>query len=726
MTKTNKCKKIIFDRKLFIEGIHQLSTLGIICLVLNLIIGIIIPIGYYLSAKNEYLDYLKSGIPEQFTKATISPNEATVLFVLISIAFTPLMIMSLFKFLNNRSESDFYHSLPHTKRCIFFSFAAAEFAWMLANIIIATSITALLYSFFTEYLLVDISKFFIIGFNTFILCLLIGSVMMLAVSLSGNMISCFLTFIIIFFLPRIATEAYKEIISSALPYISSQFSGLLNIKNNLLYAFINIFTGKNTHVGLQQISFSTLYTAIISILAFVFAQLAFVKRKSETAETAMNGKFLQGTFRTIFVLAICMIPITLLFNHYVYSDVNIEYNYNSHDMYVFYIIISYIGAVMAMIIYELLTTKSLKSALKTLKTIPIIAVLNLIVFVSLILSFNHYLKLRLDPDDVQYIKHAYDAEDTYYNNNNQTYFSYLLSNYKYTDKKVIDTLCNTYNEYADNYQRYINGEYTNSDAHWSYNTGNPIVFSTKDKDYTLSFGTNNEINNILSISQEYQDSTKLTHTNLPSLKDVVSINLSSFTSNITSLKEEELKELYQCLCNEVKDVDFNSWYTLLDDPYNSDWFFSLRLNIDDQYFYLDLPITTETPKTLAMLIDFFNDQDISTVDDFIQSTDSFEELFSNNTELMNILISEIGSINTSVRPSKTYVSTDTSYKSEDYKKIYSLLKEHIKPLDEYDKELDSAILLNVNFYNDDGDFTTNTEYIFAISTEILDEIMLLR
>lgn len=154
-----KSKKKLFDLKLYQEGLRQLKTAGIISLIISLLCTVILPTGEYLSSKASYNEHLKNHLIGQYTKYTLSVSDAHIYYALFFLVLTPLMIFLLFRFLLKRDHSDFYHALPHSRKCIYFSFSAAAFTWIGIEVFGNTILSAILYTAFSKYITINIPGF---------------------------------------------------------------------------------------------------------------------------------------------------------------------------------------------------------------------------------------------------------------------------------------------------------------------------------------------------------------------------------------------------------------------------------------------------------------------------------------------------------------------------------------------------------------------------------------
>ena len=159
-------QKKLFSIKLYIEGLRQLRVLGMLGLIINALIGIIIPMGYYLSMEEEY-NALNS-----FSKLNCVITETHCYFFLFVFVFSPLMVLSLFHFLNKREDCDFYHSIPQTRGCLYVSYSAAMVTWLLIQILTVSIISAICYCAASKYLIIDIPGIFFFAVNIFVASLL--------------------------------------------------------------------------------------------------------------------------------------------------------------------------------------------------------------------------------------------------------------------------------------------------------------------------------------------------------------------------------------------------------------------------------------------------------------------------------------------------------------------------------------------------------------------------
>ena len=114
--------KKIFDKRLCFEGIKSLKLVGMVFLVLGIIISFLIP-----------FNTDKNLVDKIYTISRYLPH-----IMAIHTVITPCLTLYMFSFLLKRNASDFYHSIPHKRTCLFLSFFVSVVAWI---IIIITAIT---------------------------------------------------------------------------------------------------------------------------------------------------------------------------------------------------------------------------------------------------------------------------------------------------------------------------------------------------------------------------------------------------------------------------------------------------------------------------------------------------------------------------------------------------------------------------------------------------------
>jgi ABC-2 type transport system permease protein len=701
-------KKKKFNRKLYIEGLRQLKTLGFLGLVICSIIACLIPIGNYIEQKSMFNDYGASNYTPHIMQAVTSH----LYFYLAAVVFVPLMVIHLFRFLNYREDSDFYHAIPHTRLCIFTSFSAAVITWTFVLLAVPTVFSAICYYFARHFIIIDIASIFLFAGNMFVVSLLIAAALLLAVSLCGNIFSAVFVFLILLFVPRIFLTIYSALLTNRLDFLTDVLH-LFQWKNNQLFAIpIYLFRDFDTLYGMdyysQCITFNgaTLYTLILSLILLFLAAWAFTKRKSETAGSSMASRFLQITFRTIFVMLICLIPLSLIY----FRRVALMYDYENSYEYDFYIVVAYLFSLLGLFLYELITTRSAKSACKSFKSLPLIIALNVVFFFLLLGAEKYYSSYRLEADKVTSVN-VLDGYSNFYDND---YFEEEFTKYEFTDSELIEKLCSNLNHYIENYEDIQYRTYYSEDVstyeydeelgEYVYTSNDPdavyypysftICFHKAHSSVTFRFYVTTEeyteIRNIIDADSE----AKKIFTTLPELTAADSLSLRSNLS-----MPDDLNAVYECLREELADgsVDMEQWLAALENPYDT---------IATLYFYHDngyntyeysFPITSATPKTYQVFYQQYMDTNDSSADvtALTSCIDFFlEKAEENDDDTYGLVLS--GNAADMVSDEYVYMIFDTDSIASDQKNLLKALEDLIKPVSEY---TENDCLVSYDFYS---------------------------
>ena len=107
----------IFSTKLYLQAIKKIRSGGIAAAICIIVLNAIIPIISIIERSNIS--------PYTEIRINIVSSSLFAPFGLLFILFAPLLVFLMFSYLNERSKSDFYHSIPQTRVCVYLSFIAA-------------------------------------------------------------------------------------------------------------------------------------------------------------------------------------------------------------------------------------------------------------------------------------------------------------------------------------------------------------------------------------------------------------------------------------------------------------------------------------------------------------------------------------------------------------------------------------------------------------------------
>ncbi|MDD6490461.1 MAG: hypothetical protein PUG48_11755, partial [Clostridia bacterium] len=332
-------KNKYFSLSLMWEGIKQTKSLGI-CLTVITVIA---------TCFNPFTSLLNTS-EASFHAVTVNEFVAPIFSMFY---FIPTMlIFSLFSFMNKRNSSDFYHSVPLNRSCVYITYAAVTMVWCVFIILVSTFSSYLLYSFAPN---VMITPYFIwiALYSSFIAAFLVMSIALVAVGLSGNFFSDIVTFLLLMFAPRLIISVFTSAISSAVPIVSFESIPLLRPYINILFVPFEsgmLYSELLTDWGIM------LYSIILAVVYFVGGFFIHRARKSESAESAVAFKGVRHVIRSLIgivpTLMICY-PLSL----------NITLEDSKQHLNAGVLILGVGISVIAYFVYEFITTKSVKKLL---------------------------------------------------------------------------------------------------------------------------------------------------------------------------------------------------------------------------------------------------------------------------------------------------------------------------------------------------------------------------
>lgn len=410
-------KQRFFSVKLYVEGIRQLKVVGVIFLIIATLVNCILPLIELL---------VKAGVFEMESPTT----EASALdmsqftFILVVLAAI-IMTFNLFKFLNKRSGSDFYHSLPVTRPCLFFSLCASVLTVVVFVFAIPILLAGLLYVIAGVKFLWDISALCLLSYA---LCaLLLMACTLFGMSLTGTFISGFMMGLIVFLLPRILIMVYTSLLNNLTVIADVQTLNIFtypayNLPVNLCLSFFSI----TSMSWAEAICFlpGMLYTAVLGFVYLAVACLLFTFRKSETAEQSAPNRILQHIYRCIVALPISLTLPAII----VPAIVEGRAAFSSEALLMLLITLA------AYLLYELITTKKLRNLLPALPVFLVVLGIDAIIGGSLLLSRTALLKQQPAADEIRSVVFLPEGIDAY--GMDSSYFEIAAQKVEHEDETI--------------------------------------------------------------------------------------------------------------------------------------------------------------------------------------------------------------------------------------------------------------------------------------------------
>ncbi len=272
----------------------------------------------------------------------ISATYAMLFSRYIMVFLAPVIVMRMFSFLYKRSSSDFFHAIPQKRICLFLSFFAAALTWVAGTVILSGIVNFIGWNLLENYS-VNILVMARCVFSGIVLGALCASCMALAVGFTGNAFSGIFACISILGLPALTINALGGFVSAinASFCFDRSFFQYTSTKGFLLIA-----SNSDFH---NPISLAIILAIIVSVLLTVFASIAFVRRKSETAGNSTSNSFIQHVLRCCATLPLFLVITWMIIEGEALLSV------------VFLPITAVIY-----VLYELITTRRLKNVLKSL------------------------------------------------------------------------------------------------------------------------------------------------------------------------------------------------------------------------------------------------------------------------------------------------------------------------------------------------------------------------
>lgn len=411
----NKKAYTIFSKKLYLETLRQLKVPGLLFTIIMIIIASLAPISFFVN------------------NAPSKPVNFEIIDTYFNIfSFTiigPVLTLMVFSFLTKRNASDFYHSIPHTRLCLFVSLFSAVLTWV-AITLISSLLTTILMCGMSEMLLIDTLSLIKFVASNFICSFMVCSAIALACSLTGTIFSNIAVSGFIIFLPRIIIMVINEIIASSDSiFVKNDFLPFAEPEWNLVYSTVcDPLFGLNPFQAFFTIQ-SNMYLLIVGILYLAAACFFFNKRKSECSGISAINPFFQAIIRITAALPASLAGISSIFGYITDDSIS-----EPSGSIIFDISVMYLIAIISMILYEIISTKKVRNIIKSIPSIVLMLVLNVIIIGGCYLTYKAQINYKPDINDIKYVVLSGES------NHNTGYFSTKISKCHITNDAVIKTV----------------------------------------------------------------------------------------------------------------------------------------------------------------------------------------------------------------------------------------------------------------------------------------------
>lgn len=706
----NTNNKNIFSLKLFWQTVIQLKVIGFISLAVVAFVSgfpIIIEglnIRKMINAANAAAESGAEVINmSQSYTSLVSPISSQGVLMIVILVITPILALYAWSFLNKRSTSDFYHSLPYKRQALFISKFAAVTFWQAVSMLTAFVTSFIGYHIFNSYFIVDYGVTIHIYVAEFICALLCSAAIALACSITGNIFSNICVSGLIVFLPRFIILLVAITVTGSVATATMECPvWILDNSYNMLTAqvlgvFDSIYSTSSSVSQMLLSIASNMYTLVLAIIYIVLGCVLFTKRKSETAGKPALGWKLQFAIRTAIGFVISVLGVMLYIR---------EKRGGYRGYFLEYIVVPFVVAAFVVIIYEVISSKKLHRIIKAVPSIILAYVIAAVFGVIVNAGIGQMLSYIPDTSKVKYVKMSIANDMSYRYSNENDYFEDILGRLKITDEEVIKLVADSIEDNLQNIQDISAGYYNNGRKNEEYIKYNVYIKDGIFGRYRKVFIKQSEVVKLASKFENMQDISK-EYKNLPAFEDAKL----TFMDNVFT--QEAAKEVYETFLSEINSIPFTQYYSCIND-------ISSRYRGGMPYIYISftrngIPYAAQIllgdklPKTLNAYYNAVNriaSQNISETSNKLKNyLDNFESKRLNKSDIDDDFTLYIYSIKDG-----DYYYMDSSNISD-----MKLISEIRKALDNpFDKTFDTdKIVLSVSYY--DEDTYNNVKYYMQLS-----------
>ena len=377
-----------FSLHLYRVALRRIFAYGMIFMVLTVVANAVIPLGTLFS----YLTERKNSVIGNMTVRTISAADFSGGLTLLLLA-VPVLYYTLFSFLFSRSKSDFIHSLPYTRQCVFFSFFTAALTWIWGTVLVSSLINLFLFAVCPVTTLTPDTLYMSI-LTFFIATLLLGGMVVLAMSTAGNTGGAFIAILIIMFSFRLSGAAVRLAISTVNPMVDMMHTSLrfLGWDHSLIFALIMGSIGFLPSNAVYANAGLLISAFCVALVALALALYAFVIRRSESAGRAFIGRRVHGIYRAALALPLVMLAAAF--------GVSAVYASESRSNYILSTVIFVLVAAAVYFIFEIILSHGIRHMASALHCLPFLFLCGVAVGGGICLQRTVFLSRTVSADAV--------------------------------------------------------------------------------------------------------------------------------------------------------------------------------------------------------------------------------------------------------------------------------------------------------------------------------------
>lgn len=398
-------RKSVFSKDLFVEALRRSRVVLFIFAGLMILSQFITPLISGLSEMQDRAFIAQSGAE------TIGVTEICAPMIIYTLILAPVMMLVVFNAFDRRNSSDFYQSLPYTRICIAFTWSLSVIITCAVFVITGCALGYMSYVFFPDVYILNTAGLWDIMLSFLAASVFAVGSLLIAVSVTGTVLSNIVTALLVIYLPRILLVIEKEIITQRLSNLVEweYFASFLNVDWNVYVSGpFSILSSAyyGTYLGSWIGNWGKdLYTLALGLAYFALGIWLFNRRKSETAGTSASSRTVQAVIRIALTFTVSTIGTMLLaVGNYSFIAVTA--------------IIMYVLALIVFFAYEIITTKKWKNLVKAMPSLLIVVALNLIMVIAAFFSRGAVLNRTVTAeqiDSVSVISYGYNRTIVNYN-----------------------------------------------------------------------------------------------------------------------------------------------------------------------------------------------------------------------------------------------------------------------------------------------------------------------
>ncbi|MDR1002567.1 MAG: hypothetical protein LBL82_04785 [Oscillospiraceae bacterium] len=375
-----------FSKNMYREGLKRTRAVGLIYTITMLVFSLIV----VWSTLSDAYGYRGLSV----LRTVEADADAASYFEISFYVALPVLAFIAFAFLNKRSASDFYHSIPVRREALALSLTAAVLTWAIGGILVAAIPSSLVF-WLNPNILFDGTEYFAFAALCVGTMIYLAGAILIAKSLTGTIFSNIVVLAMIILAPRAIIDVVFMLIDkyAVLTGGIEQIFPLADYRLNHLYYslfpvnFITPFSEERPH----DFEVSA-YMAIVGIAYTAIGTLLFAKRKSELAGTASLNTKMHCVVRTLlaffFTIPLCQVVMYVILS-WVYWP-----SYSPPSGYGDSFLPALIYAMFAYYTYEIIVSRGFKTIKKASKQLVYLLAANVLLIA---VSVGSVVVLNLSP-----------------------------------------------------------------------------------------------------------------------------------------------------------------------------------------------------------------------------------------------------------------------------------------------------------------------------------------